>query len=144
MPEEMEFEPLSPQESAPDPGPGRAANDLRRLADVPVDLTVEIGRTRMTVAETLQLRPGSIVSLNRTAGEPVDLLVNGTLIARGEVVAVDEEFGLRITEVLADHSGDDAVSPGLAPVMPPAAPPELEPPASEPTDDEPPIDAVAA
>lgn len=77
-----------------------AANDLGRLSDVPVELAVEIGRTRMTVGETLELRPGSIVVLNRMAGEPVDLLVNGTPIAHGEVVVIDEEFGLRITDVL--------------------------------------------
>lgn len=75
-------------------------NDLGRLSDVPVELAVEIGRTRMTVGETLELRPGSIVVLNRMAGEPVDLLVNGTPIAHGEVVVIDEEFGLRITDVL--------------------------------------------
>ena len=74
--------------------------DLRRLSDVPMELSVEIGRTRMTVGETLQLRAGSIVTLERLAGEPVDLLVNGTPIARGEVVIVDEEFGLRVTEIV--------------------------------------------
>src|SRR3954470_23981049 len=74
---------------------------LERLRDVPVELAVEIGRTKMTIGETLGLGPGSIVTLNRLAGEPVDLLVNGTPIARGEVVVIDEEFGLRITEVVA-------------------------------------------
>jgi flagellar motor switch protein FliN/FliY len=74
--------------------------DLRRLADVPVDVAVEIGRTRMTVGEMLELHQGSIVTLNRMAGEPVDLLVNGTPIARGEVVVIDEQFGLRVTDVL--------------------------------------------
>jgi flagellar motor switch protein FliN/FliY len=86
--------------SEPIEGAGAGFRDLRRLSDVPVDLTVEIGRTRLTVGETLDLRQGSIVSLNRMAGEPVDLLVNGTPIARGEVVVIDEQFGLRITEVL--------------------------------------------
>ena len=76
-------------------------DDLQRLHDVPVELAVEIGRTRMTIGETLALGPGSIVSLNRLAGEPVDLLVNGRPIARGEVVVVDEEFGLRVTEILS-------------------------------------------
>ncbi len=74
--------------------------DLRRLSAVPVDLSVEMGRTRMTVGETLELRQGSIITLNRMAGEPVDLLVNGTAIARGEVVVIDEQFGLRVTEVV--------------------------------------------
>jgi flagellar motor switch protein FliN/FliY len=76
-------------------------DELQRLHDVPVELAVEIGRTRMTIGETLALGPGSIVSLNRLAGEPVDLLVNGRPIARGEVVVVDEDFGLRVTEIVA-------------------------------------------
>src|SRR5579871_5289048 len=82
-----------------DTADGNDGNDLRRLRDVLVELTVEIGRTRMTVGETLELRPGSVVALSRMAGDPVDLLVNGRRIARGEVVVVDEEFGLRITEI---------------------------------------------
>ena len=76
-------------------------DDLQRLHDVPVELAVEIGRTRMTIGETLALGPGSIVSLNRLAGEPDDLLVTGRPIARGEVVVVDEEFGLRVTEIVS-------------------------------------------
>jgi len=76
-------------------------DDLQRLHDVPVELAVEIGRTRMTIGETLTLAPGSIVSLNRLAGDPVDLLVNGRPIARGEVIVVDEEFGLRVTEIVS-------------------------------------------
>jgi len=84
------------------PGPGA----LERLHDVPVELAVEIGRTRMTIGETLALGPGSIVTLNRLAGEPVDLLVNGKPIARGEVVVIDEEFGLRVTEVLAPKGAE--------------------------------------
>jgi len=64
-------------------------------------LAVEIGRTTMTIRETLAIGPGSIVSLSKMAGEPVDLLVNGTRIARGEVIAIDEEYGLRVTEVVS-------------------------------------------
>ncbi len=79
--------------------------DLRRLSDVPMELSVEIGRTRMTVGETLDLRVGSIVTLDRLAGEPVDLLVNGTPIARGEVVVVDEQFGLRVTQITEGDAG---------------------------------------
>src|SRR5579859_2911021 len=84
------------------------AGELRRLSAVPVELTVEMGRTRMTVGETLELRQGSIITLNRMAGEPVDLLVNGAPIARGEVVVIDEQFGLRVTEMLGDGRGDRA------------------------------------
>ena len=74
--------------------------DLARLHAVPVELAVEIGRTKMTIGDALALGPGSIITLNRMAGEPVDLLVNGRPIARGEVVVIDEEFGLRVTEVV--------------------------------------------
>jgi flagellar motor switch protein FliN/FliY len=89
--------------SGSDPATHPHADDLGRLRDVPVELAVEIGRTRMTVGATLELRPGSIVVLDRVAGEPVDLLVNGTPIARGEVVVIDEEFALRVTEVLGER-----------------------------------------
>ena len=95
-----------------------AVRDLRRLADVPMDVAVEIGRTRMTVGEMLELRHGSIVALNRMAGEPVDLLVNGTPIARGEVVVIDEQFGLRVTDVLG---AEDSPAPGAEPPAPAAA-----------------------
>jgi flagellar motor switch protein FliN len=98
----------APGEFAADPPNPR---DLRRLSDVPVDVAVEIGRTRMTVGETLELRQGSIIHLNRMAGEPVDLLVNGTLIARGEVVVIDEQFGLRVTVVLGDTADSAPASP---------------------------------
>ncbi len=86
---------------AGDPAAGQdLSGDLERLHDVHVELAVEIGRTRMTIGETLALGPGSIITLNRLAGEPVDLLVNGKPIARGEVVVIDEEFGLRVTDVV--------------------------------------------
>ena len=85
----------------PAPRASDLAGELDRLRDVPVELAVEIGRTRMTIGETLALGPGSIITLNRLAGEPVDLLVNGKPIARGEVVVIDEEFGLRVTEVVS-------------------------------------------
>ena len=93
--DQVEFTAFEPTAAGPTDG-----GDLYPLRDVPVELAVEIGRTRMTIGETLQLGPGSIVTLNRLAGEPVDLLVNGRAIARGEVVVIDEEFGLRITEVV--------------------------------------------
>jgi flagellar motor switch protein FliN/FliY len=105
--DEIEFMPLQPVGPA-----GGEGADLRRLHDVPVELAVEIGRTRMTIGQTLELRPGSVVSLNRLAGEPVDLLVNGKPIARGEVVVIDEEFGLRVTDVVSASRGlieDEAV-----------------------------------
>ena len=116
MSERLELEQLSAVNDEPRPASPAAAADLRRLSAVPVDLSVEMGRTRMTVGETLELRQGSIITLNRMAGEPVDLLVNGTAIARGEVVVVDEQFGLRVTEVLGQSSpgegGDNAGADG--------------------------------
>ena len=105
---------------------GHALGDLRRLSAVPVDLSVEMGRSRMTVGETLELRQGSIITLDRMAGEPVDLLVNGTAIARGEVVVIDEQFGLRVTEMLGDLRSSEPVD-GL-PTEPAAS---LGPPTSE-------------
>ena len=64
-------------------------------------LTLEVGRTRITVRELLALTPGSVVELDRRAGEPLDMYVNGVLVARGEVVVVNERFGLRLTEVVS-------------------------------------------
>jgi flagellar motor switch protein FliN len=84
--------------------------DLSRLSDIPMELSVEIGRTHMTVGETLDLRVGSVVALERLAGETADLLVNGSAIARGEVVVIEEQYGLRITEIL-DGQSDAAASP---------------------------------
>ena len=74
---------------------------LTILKDVEMGVTAELGRRRMTVRDLLALTPGSVIELDRAAGSPVDVLVNGTLIARGEVVVIDEEFGIRIAEIVA-------------------------------------------
>ncbi|HEY3189621.1 MAG TPA: flagellar motor switch protein FliN [Solirubrobacteraceae bacterium] len=96
MSDAIDFAPLQPTvPAASEPG------ELGRLTDVTVEVSVEIGRTAMTLGEALALGPGSVVGLHRMAGEPVDLLVNGRVIARGEVVVIDEEFGLRVTDVAA-------------------------------------------
>jgi flagellar motor switch protein FliN len=95
-----EIDPAGEQLQPAGPAAENLDADLGRLHAVPVELAVEIGRTRMTIGDTLGLGPGSIITLNRMAGEPVDLLVNGRPIARGEVVVIDEEFGLRVTEVV--------------------------------------------
>ena len=76
------------------------------LADVQMGVTVELGRTRMSVREILELTLGSVIQLDRPAGAPVDLFVNGTLIARGEVVVIDEEFGIRVSEVIGYPPGN--------------------------------------
>lgn len=99
MANEIEYEQLDA--SAPQHQP-EGEVDLGRISGIPMELSVEIGRTQMTVGETLSLRAGSIVMLDRFAGEPVDLLVNGTPIARGEVVVIDDKFGLRISQVTQD------------------------------------------
>ncbi|GCD89551.1 flagellar motor switch protein FliN [Nocardioides sp. LS1] len=82
-------------------GPLRSRG-IELLHGVDMEVTVEIGRARMTVRELLDLSPGAVLELDRAAGSPADLLVNGRLIARGEVVVVDEDFGLRITEIVTD------------------------------------------
>jgi flagellar motor switch protein FliN len=117
------------QTDQPD-GASSSEPDLSRLSDIPMELSVEIGRTHMTVGETLELGVGSVVTLEREAGQPVDLLVNGTAIARGEVIVVDEQYGLRVTEILdsqqdgeqprsgaaaADAGGDSAPQAGTDP-----------------------------
>jgi flagellar motor switch protein FliN len=101
-----EIDPAGEQLQPAGPAAENLDADLGRLHAVPVELAVEIGRTRMTIGDTLGLGPGSIITLNRMAGEPVDLLVNGRPIARGEVVVIDEEFGLRVTEVVASPVGE--------------------------------------
>ena len=78
-------------------------SDISLLLDVPLQVTVELGRTQLRIRNVLELVPGSIVELDKLAGEPVDVLVNGKPIARGEVVVIDEEFGVRITDV-ASHA----------------------------------------
>lgn len=73
------------------------------IADVPLQITVELGRTRKLIREILELVPGSVVELDKLAGEPVDILVNGRLIAKGEVVVIDENFGVRVTDIIQPH-----------------------------------------
>ncbi|HFC98299.1 MAG TPA: flagellar motor switch protein FliN [Thermosulfurimonas dismutans] len=74
--------------------------DLEFILDIPLEVWVEIGRTRMTINELLKLTQGSIIELNKLAGEPVEIYVNGKLMGRGEVVVVNERFGVRLTEIL--------------------------------------------
>ena len=86
------------------PEPVGVRGGLDMLHDVEMEVSAELGRTRMSVRELLSLSPGAIVELDRAAGSPADLLVNGRLIARGEVVVVDENFGIRITEIVSPGS----------------------------------------
>ncbi len=89
------FEQLTDDTGKPD-----GLGDFNLILDIPVTLTVELGRTRMSIRYLLQLSHGSVVELEGLAGEPLDILVNGTLIAQGEVVVVNEKFGIRLTDVI--------------------------------------------
>ena len=80
--------------------PGGEPN-IEAVLDIPVTLAVEIGRSRISIRNLLQLNQGSVVELERLAGEPLDVLVNGTLVAHGEVVVVNEKFGIRLTDVIS-------------------------------------------
>lgn len=76
------------------------SEDLNLILDIPVNMTVELGRTKMTIKELLSLSQGSIVSLDGLAGEPLDILINGYLIAQGEVVVISDKFAVRITDII--------------------------------------------
>ena len=83
--------------------PGGASgimNELDMILDIPVQIAVELGRTKITIKNLLQLAHGSVVELDAMAGEPMDVLVNGTLIAQGEVVVVNDKFGIRLTDII--------------------------------------------
>ena len=79
---------------------GGLANDIDFILDIPVLLTVELGRTKISIKNLLQLAQGSVVELDGLAGEPMDVLVNGCLIAQGEVVVVNDKFGIRLTDIV--------------------------------------------
>ncbi|TAN27725.1 MAG: flagellar motor switch protein FliN [Castellaniella sp.] len=87
------FQPLVNQENSAD-------SDIDMIMDIPVQLSVELGRTRLTIKNILQLGQGSVVELDGLAGEPMDLYVNGYLIAQGEVVVVDDKYGIRVTDII--------------------------------------------
>ncbi|MBU8909366.1 flagellar motor switch protein FliN, partial [Desertibacillus haloalkaliphilus] len=84
---------LSPSES----------NNLNMLLDIPLQVTVELGRTKRSIKEILEFTQGSIIELDKLAGEPVDILVNQKLIAKGEVVVIDENFGVRVTDIVSQE-----------------------------------------
>lgn len=90
------FQPLTPDAAQP-----AAANNLDLILDIPVSLNVELGRTKLAIRNLLQLAQGSVVELDGLAGEPMDVLVNGTLIAQGEVVVVNDKFGIRLTDIIS-------------------------------------------
>jgi flagellar motor switch protein FliN/FliY len=90
------------QDLAPEPGSLRSVeSNLDVILDIPVTLSMEVGRTEVPIHDLLQLNRGSVVELDRIAGEPMDVMINGTLIAHGEVVVVNEKFGIRLTDVIS-------------------------------------------
>ena len=96
--------PAVPSSTPTSVGPPPATRGIEMLHGVDLEVAVELGRTRMTVRDLLALSPGEVLELDRAAGSPADLLVNGRLIARGEVVVVEEDFGLRITEIVDESA----------------------------------------
>lgn len=95
-------------------GPGAAGGwrNLQRMMDVPLSLTVELGSTELPLSEVLRLDGGSVITLDRLPGEPVDLLINGRVFARGEVVVINDTFGYRITELVAEDEGTVRMTDG--------------------------------
>jgi flagellar motor switch protein FliN/FliY len=97
-PRTAEFEDLSDSKAG---GDANREVNLEVILDVPVTLSMEVGRTRIPIRNLLQLNQGSVIELDRAAGEPLDVFVNGTLVAHGEVVVVNEKFGIRLTDVIS-------------------------------------------
>lgn len=88
------FETLSPQQTK------EQKQDINLILDIPVDLSVELGRTKMAIKDLLNLTQGSVIALDGLAGEPLDILINGYLIAQGEIVVVGDNYGVRITDII--------------------------------------------
>jgi len=89
--------PVAPSEAFSAPS---GSGGMNRVRDIPLEVTVELGRTRLLIRDILDLSPGSIIELDKLAGEPVDLFANGMLVARGEVIVIDDNFGVRVTEII--------------------------------------------
>jgi flagellar motor switch protein FliN/FliY len=96
--QEHEFEELNEENSTEEE---TASRDIDFLLDIPVEITAQLGSTRMLIKELLQLGQGSVVELEKLAGEPMEILANNRLVARGEVVVVNEKFGIRLTDIIS-------------------------------------------
>lgn len=105
------FDPPTPSFHTPE-----GATGLGRVRDIPLEVTVELGRTRLLIRDILDLAPGAIIELDKVAGEPVDLFANGMLVARGEVIVIDDNFGVRVTEIItaAERKGGEKDRHALA------------------------------
>ena len=89
------------EENSPGNDSSQSSRRLELLMDVPLDVSVELGRTRRSIQDLLNLSPGSVVELDKVAGEPLDILINDRLIARGEAVVVNDKFGIRLTDIVS-------------------------------------------
>ena len=98
--QDVNISPAQFQAFQPVQSPLLQTENIDLLLDVPLEVTVELGRTSKSIKEILDFAPGTIVELNRLAGEPIDVLVNGKYVAKGEVVVIEEAFGIRVTEVI--------------------------------------------
>jgi len=96
---EASFKDLTQESKAPRPETGR--RDLDFILDIPLDVSAELGRTKLLINELLQLGQGSVIELNKLAGEPLEIYVNGKLVARGEAVVINEKFGVRLTDIIS-------------------------------------------
>ena len=101
MPSEaVNYQPAQFQSFSPNVNPIAGNENINLIMDVPLQVTVELGRTTKSIAEILDFSPGTIIELEKLAGEPVDVLVNGKFVAKGEVVVIEESFGIRVTEII--------------------------------------------
>jgi flagellar motor switch protein FliN/FliY len=100
-PDDIKAAPLESFKASPEVKSGNMAPDLDVILDIPVTISMEVGNTSIPIRNLLQLNQGSVIELDRLAGEPLDVLINGTLIAHGEVVMVNEKFGIRLTDVVS-------------------------------------------
>ena len=96
----VNIQPAQFQTFAADVLQGVSQENISLIMDVPLEVTVELGRTTKSIADILDFAPGTIIELDRIAGEPIDVLVNGKFVARGEVVVIEESFGIRVTEII--------------------------------------------
>ncbi len=102
------YAPAEFERSTQRPDAGHQSGGFDAIMDIPVEISVEIGRTRMPISELIRLTPGSVVELERLAGEPLDVLANGRLVGRGEVVVMNDRYGMRLTEVVGSGSEDNS------------------------------------
>lgn len=98
----MNVQPAQFQAFTPDMAAIIGQENINLIMDVPLEVTVELGRTVKTIHEILDFAPGTIIELEKLAGEPIDVLVNGKYVAKGEVVVIEESFGVRVTEIIKD------------------------------------------